>query len=87
MKCQKRNEYPIECLFEFSPNNIVIPLDWTPEQAENIVSTMQLIEEKIWSIHGDIIIARYRENCLIDQHIEAEAQSQHVCLDEDDIPF
>lgn len=88
MKCQKRKEYPIECFFDFSPGSVVIPLDWTPEQAEMITSIIQLIDEKIWSIYADLIIAKYREDCLIDEHerLDAQAEFQHDRFDED-IPF
>lgn len=88
MRRPKRMDYPIECIFDFSPRNIVIPLDWTPTQAEKITSILQLIDEKIWSIYADLIIAKHRENCLIDQHerLSAEVDSQNDRFD-DDIPF
>jgi hypothetical protein len=88
MKSPKRKDYPIEYIFDFSPRNIVIPLDWTPEQAEKITSTIQLIDERIWSIYGEFIIAQYRENCLMDRHeqlcAEVEALRNRI---NDDIPF
>ena len=88
MKYSKPKDYPIECIFDLSPDNIIIPLDWTPEQAEKITSIIQLIDEKIWSIYADLIIAKYRENCLIDQNerLCAEVEALRNCLDED-IPF
>ncbi len=88
MKRIKRKDYPIECIFDFSPRNIVIPLDWTPEQAEKITSIIQLIEEKIWGIYADQIIAIYRKDCLIDEHerLSAEVDALHDFFDED-IPF
>jgi hypothetical protein len=88
MKCPKRKDYPIECIFDFSPRNIVIPLDWTPAQAHNITSTIQFIDERIWSIYGELIIAQYRENCLIDRHEQlcAEVEALRNSLN-DDIPF
>lgn len=88
MKSSIRNDYPIECLFDFAPDNILIPLDWSPEQAENITAIIQLIDDKIWSIYGDLIIAQYRENCLIEQNerLCAEVQALPNGLD-DDIPF
>lgn len=88
MKCPKRKDYPIECIFDLSPNNTIIPLDWTPRQAEKIVSIIQLLEEKIWSIYADPIIATYLEDHLIDEYERqyAEAESLHDRFD-DDIPF
>lgn len=89
MKSPKRKDYPIECILDFSPRNIVIPLDWTPEKAQKITSIIQLIDERIWSIYGELIIAQYRENCLIDPHeqlcAEVEARPDRCC--DDDIPF
>ena len=88
MKYPKRKDYPVECFFDFSPGNIIIPLDWTPEQAERITSILQLIDEKIWTIYADLILAKYRENCLIDEHerLSADVDSLHDRFD-DDIPF
>jgi len=88
MRYPIRKAYPIECIFDFSPGNIVIPLDWTPKQAEKIASILQLIDEKIWSIYADLIIAKYKEDCLIDEHERLEAQevSLYDRFDED-IPF
>ena len=88
MRYPKRKDYPVECIFDLSPGNIIIPLDWTPEQAEKITSILQLIDEKIWSIYADLIIAKYRENCLIDEHerLSADVDFQHDRFDED-IPF
>ena len=88
MKCPKRRDYPIECIFYLSPDNILIPLDWTPRQAEKMVSIMQLLEEKIWSMYADPIIAVYLEDRIIDDHerqdADPEIQQNHL---EDDIPF
>lgn len=88
MKSTNRKDYPIECIFDLSPDNVAIPLDWTPEQAEMISVTIQFIDEKIWALYGDLIIAKHRENCLFDQHerLCAEVVSLRNCLD-DDIPF
>lgn len=88
MKRTKRKDYPIECIFDLSPDNIVIPPDWTPEQADRITSIVELVEEKIWDTYADIIIARHRENCLIDEHeaLCAKFESEHGLAD-DDMPF
>ena len=88
MKRPERKDYPIECIFDFSPGNIIIPLDWTPEQAEKITSILQLIDEKVWSIYADLIIAKYREDCLMDEHerLCAKAESMYHPLEED-FPF
>ncbi len=88
MKCQKRKPYPIECIFDLSPNNIIIPHDWTPRQAEKIVSIIQLLEEKIWSIYADPIIATYLEDHFIDEYERqfSESESQNDRFN-DDIPF
>lgn len=89
MKYPKRKDYPIECIFDFSPGNIVIPLDWTPEQAEKITSVIQFIDNRIWSIYGNLIIAKYREDCLTEQNerLSAEVEALRNSLDDDDIPF
>jgi hypothetical protein len=89
MKCPKRRDYPIECIFDLSPGYIIIPLDWTPRQAERIVSIIQLLEEKIWSLYADPIISIYREDCLIDENerCQQDDASLHSCFGEDDIPF
>lgn len=88
MNCPNRKDYPIECVFDLSTDDIVIPLDWTPRQAEKIISTIQLLEEKIWSLYADPIIAIHLEDNFVDeyerQYAEDECQRERF---EDDIPF
>ncbi len=56
MKKQKHYDYPIEIIFDWSPSQIVIPLDWSLSKAETAAEILRRIEEKIWTLYGDAII-------------------------------
>ncbi len=57
-----RYQYIIEILFDWSRVNVHVPLDWTTEQAEEMLTILGRIEEEIWIIYGDELVklARYR---------------------------
>lgn len=85
MRTPSQHDYPIEILFDLTPGQIDIPLDWTAEQADLFVTILGHLEEEIWLLYGDAIIERYRAERLIEEHFESD---DHTCLSPDeDIPF
>ena len=80
-----QHDYPIEILFDWSPGQIEIPLDWTPAQADQMVTFLGHIEERIWTLYGDDLVELARYENLVQDQCEAELNAPSFI--EDDIPF
>jgi hypothetical protein len=84
MKRQKHHDYPIEVIFDWNPSHIIIPLDWTPAQAETAAAILNLIEEKIWTLFGDAIIEMEQRERVYLSTVDDSALTNSLG---DDIPF
>ena len=85
MRTPSQHDYAIEILFDLTPGNFDIPLDWTTEQVVRFVTILGHLEESVWLLYGDDIIERYRLDRILDQLHDDDrnfAPSQ-----DDDIPF
>lgn len=85
MRTPSQHDYAIEILFDLTPGNFDIPLDWTTEQADRFVTILGHLEEFVWSLYGEDIMERYRVDRILDQLHDDDrniAPSQ-----DDDIPF
>jgi len=85
MNSRIQHDYPIEFLFDLKPEHIDIPLDWTPAQADEMVTILGWIEERIWYLYGGDLIYLARENANIDSSASSDDNSNGNF--EDDIPF
>ena len=85
MTSRIQREYPIEILFDWKPERVVIPLDWTPEQADKIVTILGRIDERIWTLYSDDLVNLARYENLLENHLEADLKASANI--EDDIPF
>ena len=85
MNARFQRDYPIEILFDWSPGKIEIPSDWTPFQADEMITTLELIEEKIWILYENDLMELARHELIVDEQFEDDlAPSTYI---EDDIPF
>ena len=85
MSIRTQHDYPIEILFDWPPGKIDIPLDWTPFQADNMVTILGHIEEQIWILYGDDLVELARQNLILEKQCEEDLTSSTDI--EDDIPF
>jgi hypothetical protein len=44
MRTPSKYDYPIEILFDLTPGNFDVPLDWTVEQAERFATILAHLE-------------------------------------------
>ncbi len=85
MTSRIKRDYSIEILFDWKPDLIAIPLDWTPEQAKEIVTILGCIDERIWTLYGDDLVNLARYENLQDDHPKDDLYpSSNIG---DDIPF
>jgi hypothetical protein len=81
MRRGTQHDYPIENIFNWG--YIEIPLDWTPAQADEMVSILGRIEEQIWILYGDDLVDLACHEAPVDWEAELTVSD----LAEDDIPF
>lgn len=77
--------YPIDILLDWTPDHIIVPIDWTPTQADKIVTILGRIEEQIWTIYGDDLVELARHEATIENQWKDELDAATII--EDDIPF
>ena len=77
-----RNQYQrlIEKLCDWSRVNVHVPLDWTTEQADEMLTILGRIEEELWIIYGDEIVELESHRALRKKLVDDD-------YIEDDIPF
>ena len=80
-----QRDYPIETLFDWAKCAVEIPLDWTPAQADEMVTILGRIEERIWTLYGDDLVELARYENLVQDQCDAELPASSFI--EDDIPF
>jgi len=80
-----QRDYPIEILFDWKPGQMDIPLDWTPAQADDMVTILGRIEERIWTLYGDDLVDLARYDTVVQDQCDAELPVSSII--EDDIPF
>jgi len=85
MSARIDHDYPIEILFDCTPEQLDIPLDWTPLQADKIITTLGHIEERIWTLYGDDLVELARAQTYIGNPPDDNPHSPYN--PEDDIPF
>jgi hypothetical protein len=74
-------DYPIELFLHWRAQQIHIPLDWTPLQADTVITTLGQIEERIWILYGDDLINLAKAAT----YIRSPTDTDHDT--DDDIPF
>jgi hypothetical protein len=72
MRTPSQHDYPIEILFDLTPGKIDIPLDWTVEQADRLVTILAHLQDDVWSLYGDAIMERDRAERLFDEHFNCD---------------
>lgn len=87
MSRHPQDDYSIEILFDWTKEQILIPLDWTPQQAEAAVSILENLEERILTLYGDDIIEMIKSRHFIDVCFTDDTDENDTHLIEDDIPF
>ena len=81
MRRGTQHDYPIENIFNWG--YIEIPLDWTPAQADEMVTIIGRIEERIWTLYGDDLV-----NLAQQQHyVGRDADDFDHPDDTEDLPF
>ena len=85
MRTHSQHDYPLEIIFELTPGNFNIPLDWTVEQAGRFVTILALLEEAVWIIYGDDITERDRAERFTRKHPDNDDDRDPYA--EDDLPF
>lgn len=85
MRTPSQLDYALEVLFDLTPGNFDIPLDWTTEQADRFVTILGHLEESVWLLYGDEIIERYRLDRILDRLHDDDRNFSPA--QDDDIPF
>jgi hypothetical protein len=80
-----QHDYPIEILFDWAQGPVDIPLDWTPAQADEMVTILGRIEERIWTLYGDDLVDLASYQNLVQDQCDPELNAPAFV--EDDIPF
>lgn len=80
-----QHDYPIEILFDWAKGAVEIPLDWTPLQADEMVTILGHIEERIWTLYGDDIVDLARAQTYVGHPSDCDPNSPYD--PDEDIPF
>ena len=80
-----KHDYPIEILFDWANGEIDIPLDWTPAQADQIVTILGQVDERIWALYGDDLVELARAQTYVGHSSDCDTDSPYE--PDEDIPF
>ena len=86
MSSRIQHDYPIETLFDWKPNQLEIPPDWTPLQADKMVTILGQIDERIWDLYGDDLVDLAKAQTYVGHPSDCDPNSPYD-PDEEDIPF
>ena len=86
MSSRIQHDYPIEILFDWNSGYIDIPLHWTPAQADEMVTILGRIEERIWTLYGDDLVDLAKAQVYSGHPSDCDPNSPYD-PDEEDIPF